>query len=234
MAPDHTFNYTGLAHHNSDGSFVTHLIFTAFLLLLMIPIWVQMVTICDRLHFYRRFSVLFKKLYCILQAVWGLYRLARECHRLQKPACRLQKTVPRPNQQLVQTSPPLDECVFAPVTRPILVCHAEESPLLVSLTSQEIPAPQQDQASEESKIVTPQESSIPTTEQHSISETPIHQVEPVLGMTPTENWRLQNRNRPQDVTDILGTAAFEGYVKTPIQTLDSIYVMQLQDGLLSC
>ena len=144
MALDHTFNLTGPAHHNSDGSFVTHLIFTTILLLFTIPIQVQVVTICDRLHFYRRFSVLFKKLYCILQVVWGLYPLARECHQLQKPACQLQKTVPRPSQQLVQTSPLLDECVFASMTRPILIRHAEEFPLLASLTSQEIPAPQQD------------------------------------------------------------------------------------------
>ena len=144
MALDHTFNYTGPAHHNFDGSFVTHFIFTAFLLLFTIPIQVQVVTICDRLHFYRWFSVLFKKLYCILQAVWGLYRLARECHKLQKPVHQLQKTTLRPSQQLVQTSPPLDECVFASTTRSILIHQTEESPLLTSLTSQEILVPQQD------------------------------------------------------------------------------------------
>ena len=136
MAPDHTFNYTGLAHHNFDGSFVIHFIFTTFLLLFMIPIQVQVVTICDRLHFYRQFSVLFKKLCRILQVVWGLYQLAQECHQLQKPACQLQKTTPRPSQQPVQTSPPLDECVFASMTRPILIHHTEESPLLASLSSQ--------------------------------------------------------------------------------------------------
>ena len=70
----------------------------------------------------------------------------------------------------------------------------EESPLLASLLSQEIPAPQQDQASVESELVTPQEPLTSTTEQHSISETPIHQVEPVLGTTPTENRQLQDRN----------------------------------------
>ena len=141
MAPDHTFNLTGLAHHSSDRSFVTHLIFTTFLLLFMIPIRVQVVTICDRLHFYRRFSVLFKKIYCILQLVWGLYQLARECHRLQKPVHQLQKIVSKPSQQ---TSLPLDKHVFASMTRPILIRHAEESPLFTSLTSQEILAPQQD------------------------------------------------------------------------------------------
>ena len=187
MAPDYIFNHTGPAHHNFDGSFVTHFIFTTFLLLFTIPIRVQVVTICDRLHFYRRFSVLFKNLYRILQSVWGLYQLARECHRLQKPAHQLQKTALRPSQQLVQTSPPLDEHVFALTTRPILIHQTEESPLLASLTSQEIPAPQQDQASAESELLTPQEPSTSTTEQYSISGTPVHQVEPVLGMTSMEN-----------------------------------------------
>ena len=107
---------------------------------------------------------------------------------------QLQKTVPKPSQQVVKTSPPLDERVFASTTRPILIYHAEESPLLASLTSQEIPAPQQDRASEEAEIVTPQEPSTSTTDQHSISDTPIHQVKPVLGMTPVENQQLQNRN----------------------------------------
>ena len=63
----------------------------------------------------------------------------------------------------------------------------------------------------------PPEPSTSTTEWYSTSETPIHQVEPVLGTTPVENWQLQDRNRPQDVTDILGTAAFEGYVKLPFK-----------------
>ena len=137
---------------------------------------------------------------------------------------QLQKTTLRPNQQLVHTSPPLDECVFSSTTRPILICQTEEFPLLTSLTSQEILAPQQDRASAELELLTPQEPSTSTTEQYSVSETPVHQVKPVLGTTPMENRRLQDRNQPQDITDILGTAAYEGYVQTPIQTFDSIYV----------
>ena len=101
---------------------------------------------------------------------------------------RLQKTAPRPSQQLVQTSPLLDECVFASTTRPIIIRQIKESPLLTSLPAQEIPAPQQDRASAELELVTPQEPLTSTTKQHSISETPIHQVEPVLGMTSMENW----------------------------------------------
>ena len=112
------------------------------------------------------------------------------------------------------------------MTRPILTRQPEESPLLASLSSQEILAPQQDRASAGPEILTPQEPSTSTTDQHSISETPVHQVVPVLGMTPSVNWSLQDRNRPQDIMDILGAAAYEGYVQTPIQTLDGLYVNQ--------
>ena len=133
---DYTFNHTGLAHYNSDGSFVTHLTFVAFLLLFMIPIRVQVVTICDRLHFHRWFSVLFKTFHHIFQVVWVLYWLAWECCQLQKPVYQLQKTTLRSSQQLVQTSPPLDERVFASMTRHILIHEPEESPLFASLSSQ--------------------------------------------------------------------------------------------------
>ena len=88
----------------------------------------------------------------------------------------------------MQTSPPAKELLFALMTRPILIHQSEESPLLTSLSSQEILAPQQDRASVESELLTPQELSTSTTDQHSMSETPIHQVEPVLGTTPSENW----------------------------------------------
>ena len=88
----------------------------------------------------------------------------------------------------MQTSPPLDEHVFASMTRPILNHQTEESPLLASLPSQEILAPQQDQALAESEFLTPQEPLTSTTEQYSISETLVYQVESVLGTTPMENW----------------------------------------------
>ena len=135
MALDYTFNYTGPAHHNFDRSFVTHFIFATFLLLFTIPIQVQVVTIYNRLQFYRRFCALFKNFHCIFQAVLGLYWLAQECCQLQQPACQLQKPTLRPSQHLVQTSPPLNEHVLL---------TSLSSPLLTSLSSQEILAPQQD------------------------------------------------------------------------------------------
>ena len=144
MALDCISNYTGLAYHNLDGSFVTNFIFIIFLLLFTILIRVQVVTICDRLHFYKCFNIVFKKLYCIFQMVYGLYWVARQCHQLHVPKCRLKKTTRRPHQQPMQTLPPSDEYIPALMTRLLLIHYTEPSPFLTPLTSQRIPAPQQD------------------------------------------------------------------------------------------
>ena len=240
MALDYTFNHTGLAHHNFDGSFVTHFIFTAFLLLFTIPICVQVVTIYDRLHFHRWICALFKNFHCIFLAVLGLYRLAQECRSLQEPTCKLQEPALRTNQDFVQTAPLPDELLFVLMTRSILIHQPEESPSTTLLKPQKTLVPQQDEASIKSdcqqkncEILAPQEITFlqlseifPSTQEHQeepmpsesitdhhpVNETPVHPVEPVLGTTPLENHWLQNRNQPQDITNILGMTAFEGYV----------------------
>ena len=184
MAPDCISNYTGPAYHNLDGSFVMNFIFTAFLLLVTIPIRVQVVTICDRLHFCKCFNIASKKSYHIFQAVYRLYRLVSECHRLHVPDRQLKKTAQRPCQQLTQTLPPLDECIPALMTRPILIHHSGESPLLTPSIPQKIPAPQQDQALEEPGIEISPEPSTSIEDLHSINETPVHQVQPVWAQHP--------------------------------------------------
>ena len=137
MAPDYNFNHTGLVHHNFDGSFVTHFIFTAFLLLFTIPIHVQAVNICDRLHFHRWIRALFKNFHRIFQTVLGLQQLAQECRSLQEPT-------PRTNQDFVQISLLPDEFLFVLTTRSILIHQPEESPLTTILNPQKTPVPQQD------------------------------------------------------------------------------------------
>ena len=136
MAPDYNFNHTGPAHHNFNGSFVTHFIFTAFLLLFTIPIHVQVVTNYDRLHFHRQIHALFKNFHCSFQMVSRLYQLAQECHSLQEPTCRLQEPTLRTNKDFVQTSPLPDELLFVLMTRSIFVCQLEESPLTTLLNPQ--------------------------------------------------------------------------------------------------
>ena len=49
---------------------------------------------------------------------------------------------------------------------------------------------------------------------------------PLLDTTPSKNSQIQHRNTPEDILDILGTRVYQGYVETPLQTLDSIIVNQ--------
>ena len=166
--------------------------------------------------------------------------MAQECSDLQESALRT-------NQDFVQTSPLPDEFLFVLMTRSIIVHQSEESPSTTILNPQKTQVPQQDRASTESdcqqkncETLAPQEitflqlsemfpstqehqeepmPSESTTDHHPVNETPVHPVEPVLGTTPLENRWLQNRNQPQDITDILGMTAYDGYVRTLIQTL---------------
>ena len=240
MALDFNFNHTGLAHHNFDRSFVTHFIFTAFLLLFTIPIHVQVFTIYDRLHFHRWICALFKNFHHIFQAVLGLYWLAQECHSLQEPTHSLLEPTLRTNQEFVQTLPLPDELLFLLMARSILIHQPEEPPSTTLLKPQKTPVRQQDQATIKSdcqqgncEILAPQERTFlqpseifPATQEHHeepvpsesttdhqpVNETPVHPVESVLDTAPLENCWLQNRNQPQDITDILGMTAYEGYV----------------------
>ena len=79
---------------------------------------------------------------------------------------------------------------------------------------------------EEFEIETLSEPLMPIEDRSLDNETPICQVQPLLGTTHGENIQLQNRNQPEDIADILGTTAFQGYVNTSLQTLDGIVVQQ--------
>ena len=70
------------------------------------------------------------------------------------------------------------------------------------------------------------ESLMPIDDRSLYNDTLIHQVQPLLGTTHRENLQLHNRNRPEDITDVLGMNVFQGYVNTALQTLDGIVVQQ--------
>ena len=128
------------------------------------------------------------------------------------------------SQQLIQTAPPTDECIPVFQTRLILIL-TEPSPLLAPPTPQTL-ALQQDRAMEVFKTETVSETFTPTEDRSSDNETPIQKVQPLLGTTHRENLQLWNRNSPENIADVLGTNAFQGYVNTPLQTLDGIVVQQ--------
>ena len=196
----------GRAYNDLHGSFITNFVFITFLSLCIIPLRVQLVTICDRLHFYKHFNATFKKLYWVFQIVYGLYWVARQCHHLHVPKHKPEKSLQRSNQQLTETLPPIAECLQVLQLRSILLRKTESSPIL---TPQRIPVLQQYRAMEEFETETLLEPLTPIDDRSLDNDTLIHQVQPLLG-----------------TTDVLGTNAFQGYVNTPLQTLDGIVVQQ--------
>ena len=79
---------------------------------------------------------------------------------------------------------------------------------------------------EELEIETLSEPLMPKEDRFSDNDTPISQVQPLLGTTHRENLQLWNRNQLEDISDVLGTTAFQGYINTPLQTLNGIVVQQ--------
>ena len=100
--------------------------------------------------------------------------------------------------------------------RPTLVLD-DNSPLLAPLTAEEPTL---------KAVLQPPKLPKPAEDKASDSETPVSQVALLLGTTPRENHQLQHRNTPDDISDILGTCIYQGYVETPLQTLDGITVNQ--------
>ena len=185
-----------------------------FLLLCLVPFCVQLVTSCDKLrklHFSKIFTSVFTKILCVLNIATGLYWVALQCRHFQAPIPKLKRNKHELNQKPTQSAPLTDEYTTEFQIRLTLVLD-KYSPLLAPLTTEEVkpvsqpPKPAEDRTSD--------------------SETPIRQVTPLLGTTPWENHQLQHRNTPDDISDILGTRIYQGYVETPLQTLDGIIVNQ--------
>ena len=101
----------------------------------------------------------------------------------------------------------------------LILILVEYTPLLAPSTPQ-TPAP------EESISKAVSQPSKPTEDRSLDNDTPVQQVSLLLGTTPRENYQLRNRNSPHDISDVLGTRVFQGYVETPLQTLDGIVVNQ--------
>ena len=163
-------------------------------------------------------------MYCVLQTVIGLCRVASQCWQFYAPECRSERNKQGLNQQLIQTAPPTDECIPGLQTRPILVL-TEPSALLAPSIPQTL-ALQQDRVTEESTSKTVSQPPKPAEDRSLNNGTPIQQVSQLLGTTHSENLQLWNRNSPEEISDVLGTNVFQGYVNTPLQTLDGIVVNQ--------
>ena len=219
MAPDCGFNITGLASNTVQGFFVTYCITFTFLLLCLVPFWVQLVTGCDKLrklHFSKIFTSVFIKILCVLNIATGLYWVAHQCRHFQASVPKLKRDKRELNQKPTQSAPPIDEYTMGFQIRPTLVLD-DNSPLLAPLMTEE---------STLKAVFQPPKLPKPTEDKASDGETPVSQVTLLLGTTPRENHQLQHRNTPDNTSDILGTRVYQGYVETPLQTLDGIVVNQ--------
>ena len=190
-----------------------------FLLLCLVPFQVQLVTDCDKLHklhFFNIFTGVFTQILCVLNIATGLYWVAHQCRHFQTPMPKLKRDKRELNQKPIQSAPPIDEYTTGFQIRPTLVLD-DNSPLLPPLTTEE---------STPKAVFQPPKQLKPAEDKASEGETPVSQVTPLLGTTPSKNSQLQHRNTPDDISDILGTRVYHGYVETPLQTLDGIIVNQ--------
>ena len=129
--------------------------------------------------------------------------------KLKRDKCEL-------NQKPIQSAPLMDEYVTRFQTRQTLVL--DDNPPLLTPPKTVEPTPK--------AVLQPPQLPKPTEDNISEGETPVSQVTPLLGTTPSENSQFQHRNTPDDISDILGTRVYQGYVETPLQTLDGIIVNQ--------
>ena len=219
MALDCGFNTTGPAITTAHGFFVTYCITFTFLLLCLVPFRVQLVTGCDnlrKLHCFNIFTSGFVKIFCIWNIITGLYRVAHQSGHFQAPVPKIKRDKCELNQQPLQSAPPIHEYIAGIQTRQTLVID-DNSPLLTPLTIEKSTLKAVFQTTKQPKSAE---------DRTSEGETPVSQVTSLLGTTPSENSQIQHRNTPDDILDILGTRVYQGYVETPLQTLDGIIINQ--------
>ena len=186
-----------------------------FLLLCLVPFRVQLVTGCDnlhKLHCFNIFTGVYVKIFCIWNIITRLYWEARQCGHLQAPMLKLKRDKHELSQNPIQSAPLIDKYTTGIQTRPTLVLN-DNFPLLTPLMTEE---------STLKAVFQPTKQLKSAEDKTSEGETPVSQVTPLLGTTPSENSQLQHRNTPDDISDILGIQVYQGYVQTPLQTLDGV------------
>ena len=217
MAPDCGHNTTGPAFIATQEFLVTYCLTFVFFILFVVPFRVHFVDISRKLLRLHTFTGIFMKTFFVWNIIIGLYWAARECGHFQAPMPKSQKDKHAQDQRLLQSvPPPKDDYLEEAQPRKTLVIEDDSSLL----------APSSINEPECKETFIPMERPESTAEAASAGDTLVSQVTPLLGITPSENTQLQHRNTPEDISDILGTRAYQMYVDTPLQTLDGIIVNQ--------
>ena len=85
MAPDCGSNITGLVSNTVQGFFITNIITFTFLLLCLVPLWVQLVDKLCKLHDSKFFIGIFMMIHHVWGLIIGLYQVAHLCRHLYAP-----------------------------------------------------------------------------------------------------------------------------------------------------
>ena len=217
MALDCGHNTTGTAFIVTQEFLVTYCLMFVFFILFVVSFRVHFIDISWKLLCLHIFTGIFVKTFCVWNIIIRLYWAACECGHFQVPMPKLQKDKHAQDQQLLQSiPPPKDKYLEEAQPRQMLVIEDDSSLLAASSINEP----------ECKETLVPTERPKSTAEAASAGDTLISQVTPLLGITPSENTQLQNRNTPEGIADILGTRAFQRYVDTPLQTLDGIIMNQ--------
>ena len=196
MALDCSHNTTGLAFVATQEFLVTYCLTFVFFILFVVPFRVHFIDISWKLLQLHIFTSIFVKTFCIWNIIIRLYWAARQCRHFQAPMPKLQKDkCAQDQQQLQSVPPPKDKYLEEAQPRQMLVIEDNSSLLAPSSINE----PEH----KETLVLTERPES--TAEVTSAGDTLISQVMPLLGITPSENTQLQNRNTPEDIADILGT-----------------------------
>ena len=132
MAQDCGLNITGASFTTAQEFFVTYCITFTFLLLCLVPFWVQLVTGCNnlcKLICFNIFTSVFVKIFCIWNIITGLYWVAHQCEHSQAPMPKLKRDKHELNHKPIQSAPPIGKYTTGIQTRPTLVLD-DDSPLL--------------------------------------------------------------------------------------------------------
>ena len=185
MAPDCNHNTTGPAFIATQEFLFTYCLTFVFFILFVVLFRVHFVNISWKLLHLHIFTGIFVQTFCVWNIIIGLYWAARESGHFQAPVPKLQKDKRAQDQQLLQSvPPPKDKYLEEAQPRQMLVIEDNSSLL----------APSSINEPECKETLVPMERPESTAEAASAGDTLVSQVTPLLGITPSENTQLQNRN----------------------------------------
>ena len=121
MALDCGSNIIGPASNTVQGFFITNIITFTFLLLCLVPLWVQLVDKLRKLHILKFFTSVFTTIHHVWELIIGLYQVAHLCRQLYAPVQKSTRNNPELNHRPTQMAPLMDEYTTGLRIRPTLL-----------------------------------------------------------------------------------------------------------------